>query len=150
MMLLRSSATATVNRTLRSFSSIELINDHVSNNVSPAIASKVGLSLTMKRFVMQLFLQSKPMHVCNQVGRNLHLQKDHPLNNIRVMIENHFREQHRLSDGSPQVRTIPTMCAAGADPSIVTRCLQYNFFSDLSPIVTVAQNFDQLLTPEVQ
>ena len=51
----------------------DVLTDHPDNNVSPSIAARVGT--------------------------NLHLQEDHPLNNIKHIIESHFNE---LSTSSEQ------------------------------------------------
>lgn len=141
---------ATATRTLRAFSNINIINDHASNNVSPNIAAKVKQVCDFKLRYSAYFKQT------SQVGRNLHRQQDHPLSNIRVLIENHFKKEHQLPDGSSMVCSTPTMnlhnetLITYLPCSHKTNSPQYNFFSDLSPIVTVAQNFDQLLVPQVR
>ena len=73
--------------------------DHPDNNVSPSIAERLGT--------------------------NLHLKTDHPLNNIKHIIETHF------NDLSAQTGQRP-----------------FEVFDNLSPIVTKKQNFDDLLIPE--
>jgi len=72
-----------------------LISDDPNNNITPAIVSKVG--------------------------RNLHLQPNHPLNTIKTIIENHFNATH---DDEP-----------------------FSLHDDLSPIVSTQHCFDDLLIP---
>jgi len=55
------------------------------------------------------------------MGRSLHRQKDHPLQTIKVLIEQHFASQH----GSI-----------------------FHIADDLSPIVSTKMNFDDLLIPQ--
>jgi len=76
----------------------DAIVDHPDNNVSPSIAERIG--------------------------KNLHLQEDHPLNNIKHVIESHFNELSETTGQRP-----------------------FQVFDNLSPIVTKSQNFDELLIP---
>lgn len=62
-----------------------------------------------------------PPHVAERLGRDLHLQQHHPLCTIRTLIEKHWRSAH---------------------PEAGFHCV-----SDLAPLVTVKQNFDELLIP---
>eukprot|EP00939_MAST-03C_sp_MAST-3C-sp1_P002513 g2513.t1 len=62
-----------------------------------------------------------------KIGRNLHLQKDHPLNMIKQKIENHFSGTREREDDIYDA--------------------SYKFFDDLSPVVDTASNFDNLLVP---
>ncbi|KAL1513847.1 hypothetical protein ABEB36_003195 [Hypothenemus hampei] len=60
------------------------------------------------------------------IGRNLHLQKCHPLNLVQQRIVNYFYKTFVNSRQNPQ----------------------FSVFNNLSPIVSVTQNFDSLLIPE--
>lgn len=64
-----------------------------------------------------------PLHIEHKVGKNLHLIQNHPLNIISSLIEKHFHET-----SSRQTHNL-------------------KIFKDLSPIVTIQQNFDELLIP---
>jgi phenylalanyl-tRNA synthetase alpha chain len=88
----------------------DAITSHPMNNVGPAIAAKIG--------------------------RNLHLQEDHPLSNIKRTIEGHF---------ASAAADVTAADVTGSASELPPR--PFATFDDLSPIVTVEQNFDQLLTP---
>ncbi|EKX49162.1 phenylalanyl-tRNA synthetase [Guillardia theta CCMP2712] len=64
--------------------------------------------------------------IASKVGRNLHRQDDHPLQIIKTWINQYFLDKYKAKDGS---------------------CM-FTTFDDLSPIVTKAMCFDDLLTPE--
>ena len=64
-------------------------------------------------------------HIASKVGRNLHLQPQHPLNIIRQIIVNYFDHQEHVS-GQPKLQ----------------------HFADLSPIVSTYDNFDSILIPK--
>jgi phenylalanyl-tRNA synthetase alpha chain len=64
--------------------------------------------------------------ILSYMGRNLHLQKDHPLSMIRQRLVNHFYREYTSPKGTPQ----------------------FSVYDRISPIVTVGQNFDSLLIPE--
>ena len=61
-----------------------------------------------------------PPNISNKIGLNLHLKKDHPLNLIKTRIEDYFK----------------------------TTNPPFKSFDSFSPIVTVEQNFDDLLFPK--
>jgi phenylalanyl-tRNA synthetase alpha chain len=67
-----------------------------------------------------------PVSIEEKMGRNLHLQKNHPLNTIKTLIETYFQNDF--------VATQPG--------------LKLKSYDNLSPIVTTKMNFDDLLTPE--
>ena len=67
--------------------------------------------------------------VASKVGRNLHLTKNHPLNIIKTIIEDHFRDVER-------------------EAAKVGQRAEFRFFDDMSPVVTTKACFDDLLTPE--
>ena len=67
-----------------------------------------------------------------KVGRKLHLIPDHPLHTIKSRIEQHFASE----------------IYTGADGTEVTEA-PFEFFDDLSPIVSVQSCFDDLLVVSV-
>ncbi|XP_019771185.2 probable phenylalanine--tRNA ligase, mitochondrial [Dendroctonus ponderosae] len=64
--------------------------------------------------------------IASHVGRNLHLQKFHPLNIVQQRITNYFYQN---------------FVSAGRSPI-------FSLYNNLSPIVSVNQNFDSLLIPK--
>lgn len=60
------------------------------------------------------------------VGKNLHTQKNHPLSLIRQRIVNYFYKSYLNSNGNPL----------------------FSVYDNLLPIVSVEQNFDNLLIPK--
>jgi phenylalanyl-tRNA synthetase alpha chain len=70
-----------------------------------------------------------PAAVADKVGRNLHLSRHHPLNIIKTIIEDHFREVER-------------------DAARVGQRAEFRFFDDMCPVVTTKACFDDLLTPK--
>jgi len=63
--------------------------------------------------------------IASKVGRNLHNQEDHPLQIIKTWITQHFADTFQDANGAP-----------------LFECLD-----NLSPVVTTAMCFDDLLTP---
>ena len=63
--------------------------------------------------------------VLSKVGRNLHNQKNHPINLIRQRIQNFFYKTYVNRSGNPV----------------------YSVYDNISPVVTLHQNFDSLLVP---
>ena len=59
-----------------------------------------------------------PPTLVPKVGQNLHLQRGHPLNTIKQLIESHFKARN------------------------------FQFFDQMSPVVTTKACFDDLLTPQ--
>lgn len=57
------------------------------------------------------------------LGRNLHVQKNHPLSILRQRIVDYFYTAYRTNRGNPV----------------------FSIYDSLSPVVTVEQNFDNLL-----
>lgn len=64
--------------------------------------------------------------ILSHVGRNLYLQKHNPLSLVRQRIVNYFYKTFVNSRGNPQ----------------------FSVYENLSPVVSVKQNFDSLLIPE--
>jgi phenylalanyl-tRNA synthetase alpha chain len=64
--------------------------------------------------------------ILNYLGKDLHLQKNHPLSLIRQRIVDFFYKEYANPKGTPL----------------------FSVFDRLSPVVTVQQNFDSLLIPE--
>jgi len=67
-----------------------------------------------------------PQHIAEKLGRNLHLQPEHPLGIIRLFIEDYWQRRHAAMGG-------------GAPPF---RCE-----SNLHPVVSTRHCFDDLLIP---
>ena len=61
----------------------------------------------------------------DKVGRNLHLQRHHPINIIKNRIETHFTNTFKQANGRPLFQT----------------------FDNFPPVVSIQQNFDDLLIP---
>lgn len=64
--------------------------------------------------------------ILSYVGKNIHLQKNHPLSLIRQRITNFFYQEYANPKGTPL----------------------FSVYDSLNPIVTAKQNFDSLLIPE--
>ena len=64
--------------------------------------------------------------VQSKVGRNLHNQKNHPINLIKRRIQNFFYKTYVNRSGNPI----------------------YSVYDNLNPVVTIHQNFDSLLVPD--
>jgi len=67
-----------------------------------------------------------PANVANRIGKNLHLKNHHPINTMKIKIENHF-------------------CSSNS--SIKLGEPLFERFDNLSPLVTVENCFDSLLIP---
>ncbi|XP_076239089.1 phenylalanyl-tRNA synthetase, mitochondrial isoform X2 [Calliopsis andreniformis] len=65
-------------------------------------------------------------NIISKIGVNLHLTKYHPLYHIRERIVNYIYKQFHSRIGNPL----------------------FSVYDNISPVVTVAQNFDSLLVPE--
>lgn len=64
--------------------------------------------------------------ILSYLGRNLHLQKNHPLSIMRQRITNFFYKEYASPKGTPL----------------------FSVYDRIDPVVTVEQNFDSLLIPE--
>jgi phenylalanyl-tRNA synthetase alpha chain len=64
--------------------------------------------------------------ILSYIGKNVHLQKNHPLSLIRQRITNYFYKEYTSPKGTPL----------------------FSVYDSLNPIVTAKQNFDSLLIPE--
>ncbi|KAL6268628.1 hypothetical protein P5V15_001762 [Pogonomyrmex californicus] len=65
-------------------------------------------------------------NIIAKLGRNLHVQQYHPLSHLRQRIVNYFYGQFRNKSGTPS----------------------FSIYDNISPIVTIEQNFDSLLVPK--
>jgi len=65
-------------------------------------------------------------NILSFLGRNIHLKKNHPLSIIRQKIVNYFYGVYVSPRGNPL----------------------FSVYDNLSPVVTIKQNFDNLLIPE--
>lgn len=63
--------------------------------------------------------------ISSHLGRNLHLQKGHPLNMVSQRVIDYFYNSFRNTRGNPQ----------------------FSVWNNLSPVVSIEQNFDSLLIP---
>ena len=64
--------------------------------------------------------------ILSYLGRNIHLQKNHPLSLVKQRITNFFYQEYANPKGTPL----------------------FSVYDNLNPIVTTKQNFDSLLIPE--
>jgi hypothetical protein len=80
-------------------------------------------------------LNNVPSSVKDLVGRDLHRQPAHPLCLIKSAIHTH------MTTGATDASDTAKAGASGR-PGVAFR-----LFDDISPVVTVTQNFDDLLTP---
>lgn len=94
-----------------------------STNTKPSIQS--SLQINNQNYLIDDFTNVTPK-ICSYMGRNLYLQKDHPLSIVRQQIVNYFYKLFVNTKGNPQ----------------------FSVFDNLSPVVTVQQNFDNLLIPK--
>ncbi|XP_058801292.1 probable phenylalanine--tRNA ligase, mitochondrial [Phymastichus coffea] len=63
--------------------------------------------------------------IISKLGQNLHVTKNHPLSHVRQRIVNYFYKAYTSHTGSPL----------------------FSVYDNLSPVVSVAQNYDSLLVP---
>jgi len=99
------------------------------NSVNHAQQSKKDLSndvitILGRDYNTDLWSNVTP-NIVNNIGRNLHLQKDHPICLIKEAIVQHFYASYRTSTG-------PVFAVS----------------DNLSPVVTTQQNFDSMLIPK--
>lgn len=79
-----------------------------------------------------------PLHIESKVGRHLHRQHGHPLNTISSIISNYFKTEYTQKQAAKLAALSPPAALDYQDMLI---------FDDLSPVVTLEQNFDELLIP---
>ncbi len=70
-----------------------------------------------------------PPNIISRVGTNLHLQKNHPLNTIKIKIEEYWQQRTSSAGGSDNNNEFATR-------------------DNLEPIVPIVNNFDSLLIPK--
>lgn len=99
-------------RDLRCYSTIVNPNNKVVNIAGTSYETDTWTNITEK--------------ILSYNGRNLHLQKNHPLSIIRQKIVNYFYNAYLNTKGNPL----------------------FSVYDSLNPIVTVQQNFDNLLIPK--
>lgn len=83
-------------------------------------------------------LHNIPLHIESKVGRHLHRQNGHPLHTISSIISGYFKNEYT---------TKQTAKLAALTPSAALDYQEMAVFDDLSPVVTIEQNFDELLIP---
>uniref|UniRef100_A0ACB8FCR4 Phenylalanyl-tRNA synthetase n=1 Tax=Sphaerodactylus townsendi TaxID=933632 RepID=A0ACB8FCR4_9SAUR len=98
-------------------------------NVSSGVVATTSSANTME-LLGKPYLQDDYSNVTkkilSKVGRNLHNQRYHPLWLIKERVKDHFYKQYIGRFGNPL----------------------FSVYDDLSPVVTVEQNFDSLLVPK--
>lgn len=83
------------------------------------------IELNNKRYPVDEWTNVTPK-ISGYINRGLHLQKDHPLSIVRQQIVNYFYKSFVNNRGNAV----------------------FSVFDNLSPVVTVQQNFDNLLIPK--
>lgn len=79
-----------------------------------------------------------PLHIETKVGRHLHRQVGHPLNTISKLISTYFNTEYTQ---------LQQKKLSGLTPTVSLDYKEMAVFDDLSPVVTIEQNFDELLIP---
>jgi phenylalanyl-tRNA synthetase alpha chain len=79
-----------------------------------------------------------PLHIESKVGRELHRKKGHPLNTISNIISSYFNNEYTKLQKTK---------LAGLEPPMTLDYAEIQHFDNLSPVVTIEQNFDELLIP---
>lgn len=84
------------------------------------------IELNNNKYESDDYYNLSPKILSKYLGRNLHLQKDHPLSLMRQRITNFFYKEYANPKGTPL----------------------FSVYDRMDPVVTVKQNFDSLLIPE--
>lgn len=79
-----------------------------------------------------------PLHIESKVGRELHRKKGHPLNTIGSLIASYFGGEYTKMQAAK---------LKNLKPEAALDYAEMKHFDDLSPVVTIEQNFDELLIP---
>ncbi|KAK8752479.1 hypothetical protein OTU49_005764 [Cherax quadricarinatus] len=99
----------------------------VSRNYSAKATIKQGEQVTIAgREYLTDQMTNVTSHLLSHVGRNLHLQKYHPLNHISQRIVQYMYQKYVSSRGNPL----------------------FSVHNQIHPVVTTWQNFDSLLIPK--
>lgn len=124
-MLLLSSAATTIGR--YQFNSISRISciKFFSTKTSQHSTHGETIEVNQKTYPADQWTNITPK-ISGYINRGLHLQKDHPLSIVRQQIVNYFYKQFVNNRGNAV----------------------FSVFDNLSPVVTVQQNFDNLLIPK--
>ncbi len=93
---------------------------NTTGNTRGNLATTVG----KREMAVDQDISNITLRIAEKVDRNLHLQRGHPLNTIKSMIEGHFKQ------------------VSAANPKYQFECID-----NLPPMVTTKQCFDELLTP---
>lgn len=96
---------------------------YCSTVIKPLIQTKIKIN--NRKYEADNYTNVTPK-ISSYMGRNLYLQKDHPLSIVRQQIVNYFYKVFVNSKGNPQ----------------------FSVFDNLNPVVSVQQNFDNLLIPK--
>ena len=97
---------------------------HMSNSTTASPQKSSAVSIQGVTYPTDSYTNVTP-RIISKVGCNLHNQKYHPLNLIRHRIQNYFDTYFTTHIGSPV----------------------FSVFDNISPVVSVYQNFDSLLFP---
>lgn len=112
------------------FSRKILINLHKINKIPRYYSSNPELITNSLELCKQKYEKDDMTNITpkikSYVGKNLHTQKNHPLSLIRQRIVNYFYKSYLNSNGNPL----------------------FSVYDNLLPIVSVEQNFDNLLIPK--
>jgi phenylalanyl-tRNA synthetase alpha chain len=110
---------------LRKITSI-CLNRYYSSTVASEIdKSKETLTILNKEYQTDSFTNVSP-RILGKIGRNLHSKPYHPLNLIKLRIQNFFYTEFINRTGNPI----------------------FSVYDNLSPVVSIYQNFDSLLVPK--
>ncbi|XP_034187641.1 phenylalanyl-tRNA synthetase, mitochondrial isoform X1 [Osmia lignaria lignaria] len=94
-------------------------------SVAAQVETNSDISILNNKYPMDKWTNVTP-NIISKVGKNLHITPYHPLSHIRQRIVNYFYTQFHNRIGNPV----------------------FSVYDNVSPIVTVAQNFDSLLVPK--
>ena len=104
---------------------IRPVFSHTLRRYCNATKVKNSIKIGNEEYPMDKWTNITP-RIVSKIGKNLHNQPQHPLNLIRQRIQNYFYGAYANTRGNPL----------------------FAVFDNLSPVVTVQQNFDSLLVPE--
>lgn len=94
-------------------------------SVAANVSKSNELALLGQKYATDDWTNITP-NIIAKLGRNLHVQKYHPLSHLCQRIVNYFYGQFRNKSGTPS----------------------FSIYDNICPVVTVAQNFDSLLVPK--
>lgn len=112
---------------------LKFVNRHSLNktsfisrsNYSSHAKLKNQIEIAGHKYIVDNWTNVTPK-ITSYIGRNIYLQKNHPLSIVRQKIVNYFYKTYTNSKGNPI----------------------FSIYDSLKPIVSVQQNFDDLLIPK--